>query len=173
MQLVLFKPYTGPYQVLPLRTEWAWEQWQRRGVPHSPKLQHHWNLRIRLFSVISRSLVGGWSYPSAEVQSVYSIVPADREILNFRIYIYIYIYIYMWYYIYLCMCVCVRVCVCVCVCVCVGVCVLIYIRFSAFILMIQICRVITERCVSCKNVHCVKAILLFWAIFPSNKLRAT
>ena len=27
-------------------------------IPHSPKLQHHWNLAIRLFSVISRTLDG-------------------------------------------------------------------------------------------------------------------
>ena len=38
---------------------------------HSPKLQHYWNLTIRLFSVISRTLIGG-SYPSAEMQLVYS-----------------------------------------------------------------------------------------------------
>ena len=38
----------------------------------SPKLQHCWNLTIRYFSVISRTLVRGWSYPSAEVQSVHS-----------------------------------------------------------------------------------------------------
>ena len=44
---------------------------------HSPKLQHYWNLNIRLFSVICRTFVGGWSYPSAEMQSVYSITPAD------------------------------------------------------------------------------------------------
>ena len=42
-----------------------------------PKLQHCWNLTIRLFSVISRTLVGGMSYPSAEKQSVYSTAPAD------------------------------------------------------------------------------------------------
>ena len=28
-------------------------------IPHSPKLHHCWNLTIRLFSVISRTLVGG------------------------------------------------------------------------------------------------------------------
>ena len=33
-------------------------QWQWRGAPHFPKLQHHWNLIIRLFSVISRTLIG-------------------------------------------------------------------------------------------------------------------
>ena len=56
--------------------EWTWEQWQWRGPPHSPKSQHHWNLAIRLFSVISRTLIE-WSYTSAEEQSVYSTVPAD------------------------------------------------------------------------------------------------
>ena len=35
------------------------EQWQWRGTPHFPKLQDHWNLTIRLFSVISRTLIGG------------------------------------------------------------------------------------------------------------------
>ena len=38
--------------------EWTWERWQWRGTPHSPKLQDCWNLTIRLFSVISRTLVG-------------------------------------------------------------------------------------------------------------------
>ena len=33
-------------------------------TPHSPKLQHCWNLTIRSFSVISRTLVGGGAYPS-------------------------------------------------------------------------------------------------------------
>ena len=28
-------------------------------APHSPKPQHHWNLTIRLFSVVSRTLIGG------------------------------------------------------------------------------------------------------------------
>ena len=39
--------------------EWTWERWQSRGTPHSPKLQHCWNLTIRLFNVISRTLVVG------------------------------------------------------------------------------------------------------------------
>ena len=43
--------------------EWTWEQWQWRGTPHSPKLQHCWNLTIRLFSVISRTLVSGGLTP--------------------------------------------------------------------------------------------------------------
>ena len=39
--------------------EWTWEQWQWRGTAHSPKLQHYWNLTIRLFSVISGTFVTG------------------------------------------------------------------------------------------------------------------
>ena len=54
------------------RPEWTWEQWQWKGTRHSPKLQHYWNLTIRLFSVIS-----GHSYFSIEKQSIYSTVPAD------------------------------------------------------------------------------------------------
>ena len=42
--------YSGP--------EWIWEQWQWRGTQHSPKLQHYCSLTIRLFNVISRTLVG-------------------------------------------------------------------------------------------------------------------
>ena len=43
--------------------EWTWEQRQWRGSPHSPKLQHCLNLTIRLFSVISRTLVRGGVLP--------------------------------------------------------------------------------------------------------------
>ena len=41
------------------RPEWTCEQWQWRGNLHSPKLQHYWNLTIRLFSVIPRTLMEG------------------------------------------------------------------------------------------------------------------
>ena len=55
MPLVLFNPtrcyHSGP--------EWTWEQWRWRGTPYSLKLQHHWNLTIRLFSVISGHSLGG------------------------------------------------------------------------------------------------------------------
>ena len=30
-----------------------------KGVPHSPKLHHHWSLTLRLFRVISKTLIGG------------------------------------------------------------------------------------------------------------------
>ena len=62
----------------------TWERWQWRGTPHSPKLQHCWNLNIRLFSVISRTPVGRGFYPSAEKQSVYSTAPADWAISVWR-----------------------------------------------------------------------------------------
>ena len=40
-------------------------------------LQPYLNLTIRLFSVMSRTLVGEGSYPLAEKLSVYSIAPTD------------------------------------------------------------------------------------------------
>ena len=43
-----------------------------------------WNLTIRLFSVIYRTLVGGGCYPSAEIQSVYSTAPVDWAIHRFK-----------------------------------------------------------------------------------------
>ena len=41
------------------RPESTREWWQWRGTPHSPKLQHYWNLTVRLFRVISKKLVEG------------------------------------------------------------------------------------------------------------------
>ena len=58
------------------RSEWIWEPWQWRGTPHSPNLQS-WSLTIKLFNVISRTPIGKGSYPSAEIQSLYSTAPAD------------------------------------------------------------------------------------------------
>ena len=50
MDRTLIKDYhSGP--------KWTWERWQWRGTQHSRKLQHCWKLTIRLFSVISRTLV--------------------------------------------------------------------------------------------------------------------
>ena len=45
-----------------------------------PKAQHHWNLTVRLFGIIYRTLVIRGSYLSAEVQSVYSTALADLAI---------------------------------------------------------------------------------------------
>ena len=39
--------------------EWTWERLQWKSTLHSPKLQHNWNLTMRLFSVISSALFGG------------------------------------------------------------------------------------------------------------------
>ena len=39
--------------------KWTWKQWQWTGILHSPKLLLCWTLTIRLFNVISRTLVGG------------------------------------------------------------------------------------------------------------------
>ena len=39
--------------------ERSWKRWQWKNTLHSPKLQHYWSLTIRLFSVISRTLVVG------------------------------------------------------------------------------------------------------------------
>ena len=42
------------------RLEWTLERWQWRGTLHSPKLQHRWNLTIRLFSVIYQDTRYWW-----------------------------------------------------------------------------------------------------------------
>ena len=41
------------------RPEWSWDWWQWRGILHFSELQHCWNLTIRLFCVISWTLIGG------------------------------------------------------------------------------------------------------------------
>ena len=46
--------------MLPLRARVDLGAMAMRGTPHAPKLQHCWNLTIRLFSVISRTLVSCW-----------------------------------------------------------------------------------------------------------------
>ena len=42
--------------------EWTWERWPWRVIPHSPKIQNYWSLTIRLFSVITRTLLE-WVLP--------------------------------------------------------------------------------------------------------------
>ena len=54
----------------------SWEQWQWSGTPCIP-IPLVWSLTIRWFNDIFRTLVGGWSYPSIEIQSSYSTAPAD------------------------------------------------------------------------------------------------
>ena len=58
--------YLMKFSVIPMITVLVgrtWMRWQWRCTPHSPKLQHHWNLTIRLFSVIFGSLVDGSPTP--------------------------------------------------------------------------------------------------------------
>ena len=49
--------------------EWTWEQWQWKGTSHSSKFKHYRNLTIRLFSVISRTLVEGGGLTSLQRSS--------------------------------------------------------------------------------------------------------
>ena len=51
--------------------ERTWERWEWRGTPRSPKLQHYWNLTIKLFSVISRTHIGGVLTLCREVVGVF------------------------------------------------------------------------------------------------------
>ena len=55
--------------------KWTWRQQQWRCTPYSTKVQA-WSLTIRLFRVMSGTL-GGRSYPSAEIHSVYYTAPTD------------------------------------------------------------------------------------------------
>ena len=81
---------------------WTRERWQRQGTPHSQEPQHFWSHTIRVFSVISRTVVGPRFYLRAEMQSVYSKAPADWAIANLRIegikpcFILSYILFYTW-----------------------------------------------------------------------------
>ena len=54
-QFVLFDPLIGPYQELPF---WVREDLEAMAMKGTPNLQS-WSLGIRLFNVISRTLVGG------------------------------------------------------------------------------------------------------------------
>ena len=44
-------------------SEVIWDRWQWRGTSHSLNLQHYWSFTIRLFSVISRTLIGWEELP--------------------------------------------------------------------------------------------------------------
>ena len=72
--LVLFDPQIEPYQVLPLRAKVNQGAIAMKGYSVFSKAP--WNLTIRLFSVIFKTLVRR-SYPSAQKRSVYSTAPAN------------------------------------------------------------------------------------------------
>ena len=67
--------------------EWIWERWQWRGTPYSPKLQHCWNLTIRLFSVISRKLVGvgGLTHLQRSIRCILQLQPTGQNMFLIRI----------------------------------------------------------------------------------------
>ena len=117
--------------------EWTSKRWEWKGTPYSPKLLHYWSFTIKLFSVISRTLIGKgilllcWVAVGAflsprrlgKCMHVYIYAYAHVYIhthrhiyINLYIFIYpekliytcIHIYIYIYIYIY-------NVCVCVCV----------------------------------------------------------
>ena len=78
MLLVLFNPYIGPYQVLPLRGRVDLGAMAMKGYsafPKDPALLelHHWIVLCH----IQDTRWGMESYPSAEKQSVYSTAPPD------------------------------------------------------------------------------------------------
>ena len=58
------KQYNLIHRYIPIRcyhsrSEWTLGQWQWKGTLHFSKLQHYWSFTIRLFSVMSRTLVVG------------------------------------------------------------------------------------------------------------------
>ena len=77
----IFQGIDRPYQMLPFRAIVDLGAMAMKGCFAFPKLQNHCNLTIRLFSVISGHSVWG-SYPSAEVQMVYSTGLADWALLS-------------------------------------------------------------------------------------------
>ena len=81
----------GPYQILSLRVRVDPGAMAMKGTPHSSNLQNYWNLTIRLFNIISRTLVGvNFPLSRGAVSVFYSLSRLGK---------------------------CVYVCVCVCVCV--------------------------------------------------------
>ena len=74
-----------------------------RGIPHFPKLQHHWCLTIRLFRVISWTLIGGVLLLCRKAIGVFyrpSRLGKESQVtvlVSNTLYIYIYIYIYIIY----------------------------------------------------------------------------
>ena len=80
MQLVLFNPKIGPYQVLPFQERMGLGVMAMKGCSAFPKAPTSGtSLSDCLVSYPGHSLRR--SYPSAEVQSVYSTAPADWVIV--------------------------------------------------------------------------------------------
>ena len=77
MWLVLFDTKIGPYQVLPFRTRVDLGAMAMKECSKFPKAPASLEPHHQIVNFITRTLIGGGSYPFAEVQSVYSITPAD------------------------------------------------------------------------------------------------
>ncbi len=83
MPLVQFNPLIGPYQVLPLRTRVDLGAMAIKGYSAFSKAPALLKPRHQIVQCHIRTLVRGWgSYPSAKVQSVYSIALADWAIYD-------------------------------------------------------------------------------------------
>ena len=102
--------------VLPLIYTGASVDWRlgrgsiyNRGAPYSPKLQHHWNHTIRLFSIISRTFVMRVLPPCRDAVGVFFSMN-NNLLPKYTVFINVYIYIYIYVCMYVCMYVCVRVC---------------------------------------------------------------
>ena len=79
----------GSYQVLPLQMRVNLGAMAIKGYSAFPKAQHYWSLTIRLINVISRTLIwwgGGGSYPSAEMQLVYSTAPVCHDLWQIKLF---------------------------------------------------------------------------------------
>ena len=85
--LVLFYSLRGHYQVLPLR---AWVDLEAMVIKRYSvfyKLQHYWSLTIRLFSVITRTLVGGGGLPLC--RDAIGVFCSPNRLGQWALYIYI------------------------------------------------------------------------------------
>ena len=81
MQLVLFNPWIGPYQVLPFRAKVDLGAMAMKGLSAFPKAPASLEPHHQIVLCHIQDTHGG-SYPSAEVQSVYSTTPANWTIVE-------------------------------------------------------------------------------------------
>ena len=83
---VLFNPWIGPLSGATTPGQSGpGERWQWRGTPYSPKLHHHLNITIRLFSVISKTLVGGGGLTPLQRSSVCILQPQLSGLVLVRV----------------------------------------------------------------------------------------
>ena len=75
--LVLFDPYIGPYQVLPLQARVDLGAMAMKGLSAFPQSSGITGTLPSRCLVLYPGYSLGESYPSAEMQSVYSATPAD------------------------------------------------------------------------------------------------